>query len=117
MELVVAVAGAHPQNDPSVRELVQGGHLLRDVDGMDQGADEDPGAQIHVSRSRNETGQQGQGLGDHQVAQVVMHCEHRVESQFGGGDQFHDLLQAGGQRLGALVLEAEKEPEFHGVRD
>ena len=117
LELVATVSGADSQNDSASGKLVQGGHLLGDVNGMSQGADEDSGPQLHVPRSRDESRQQCQGLGDLPATQIVMDGEHRVVSQFrGGGNQLHGLLQTSAQRIASRVLMAEKDPELHGHR-
>lgn len=59
---VLAVSCAQSQDDPASRELVQGGHLFGDVDGVSQGPDVHPRTQLHFPGHRNRASQQRQRL-------------------------------------------------------
>src|SRR5262245_42127773 len=111
----VAVAEASAEDQAPVRDHIERGELLGDIDGVVQGKQDDAGAKLHAAGLGGDAGQSRDRLEvGERVGEIMLARPHRAEPHGAGEPDLLDVLaEADGLRLLMTVLAGAAEAELH----
>ena len=115
LEVLGCVAAqADTQEQATAGEVVQGGQLLGEDDGVSRGQDHDAGAELHGGRARGDEGHEGGGLQGVSRADDAVAEPEGVDAQlFAAVDEVQDSLDAA--LRGGPCADAQADADFHAL--
>ena len=116
LQLLLAIADGHAHVEATVRDVVEGGHVLGDVDGLHERQEQDRGLETHAAGLRGQARQHGERLRPHRGMreQMMAHRHPPIAHARGGGGDLDRLVDDLRRRaIGRAPERREVKPDLH----